>query len=193
MKPTVCVTRALLGTRGHATPDHINSVGKELELHDLLGLNTPVHVHVQAGLGHGLLQSLVYGRLSTRQARLDAYYYYRYAFARNIPRLDAESNIYNTTVMLIDNDHVMISFMRRLDTGDDTDDISLTGCHYLLWAWAGLVTDYGTPAAFGQHGERGVFNDQICCGGNTGNAGKLHIVPTTLIMYICMLLITLLY
>ena len=122
------------------------------------------------------------------EARLNTYYYYRYAFAQASPRLDAESNIYNTTVMLIENDpattdddHVMISFMRRLDTGDDTDDISLTGCHYLLWAWAGLVTDYGTPAAFGQHGERGVFNDQICCGGNTGNAGKLHIVPTTLI------------
>ena len=73
---------------------------------------------------------------------------------------------------LIDNDNatdtddrVMISFTRRLDTGDDTDDISLLGCHYLLWAWAGPVNDYTTtPATIGRHGQRGVFDDQICCG-----------------------------
>ena len=66
----------------------------------------------------------------------------------------------------MEDDRVMISFTRYFDTGDDTDDISLIGCHYLLWAWAGEVTDYGdddTPATFLMHGAQGVFSDQICC------------------------------
>ena len=70
--------------------------------------------------------------------------------------------------MLIENNRVLMSFMRHLDTGDETDDISLVGCHHLLWAWAGTVLDYGddnTPAIIRQHGARGVFSDQICCDG----------------------------
>ena len=74
--------------------------------------------------------------------------------------------IENNPATIMDDHRVLMSFMRHLDTGDETDDISLVGCHHLLWAWAGPVLDFGddnTPALIGRHAIRGVFSDQICC------------------------------
>ncbi len=68
---------------------------------------------------------------------------------------------------MVEDGTVKICFTRPVDSDDD-DDISLDVCRYVLWAYGGPVTSYGTDGmngVFGGHSSRGVFSEQIClCG-----------------------------
>lgn len=76
-------------------------------------------------------------------------------------------NLYNREVE-VENGTTTISFKRLVVTNDEESDISLDECRYVLWAYGGDVTSYGTDGqegVFRGHSDRGVFSDKIClCG-----------------------------
>ena len=84
----------------------------------------------------------------------------RYATARAPPPLDERQDISSFSVTANDG-YTTISFSRRVDTGDDEDDIDLTMCRYILWAYGGMV-DFDIPAPSSRHSNRGVFSEQLC-------------------------------
>ena len=63
----------------------------------------------------------------------------------------------------IENGYAIIRFTRLIDTGDGEDDIDLTTCRYILWAYGGTV-EFDTPGPSGPHARttRGVFSEQLC-------------------------------
>ena len=54
-----------------------------------------------------------------------------------------------------------ISFIRPRSS-DDSEDIDLDQCVFMIWAFGGSVSSHETPATFAQHTERGVFATQLC-------------------------------
>ncbi|XP_003385548.3 PREDICTED: uncharacterized protein LOC100633167 isoform X1 [Amphimedon queenslandica] len=83
------------------------------------------------------------------------------------PIYDTEQNfIYTSTSRY--NDMLTISFTRPIDSPDDTQDLDLTQCRYVLWAYGGSVSMFPSmmsdEAASGltRHTMRGVFSKQIC-------------------------------
>lgn len=92
---------------------------------------------------------------------------YRYNTARTLPPYDSIQNFYDREVEVEDG-KTTISFNRLIVTNDTDDDISLDECRYVLWAYGGPVTSYGSDGnegVFGGHTDKGVFSDKIClCG-----------------------------
>ena len=76
-----------------------------------------------------------------------------------MPFLDESNDLTATNAINIDG-YTTISFTRAVDTGDD-DDIDLTMCRYILWAYGGIV-DFDTPGLLSGHTRRGVFSEQLC-------------------------------
>ena len=79
-----------------------------------------------------------------------------------LPPLDERQDISVLSVTTNDG-YTTISFTRHVDTGDDEDDIDLTMCRYILWAYGGMV-DFDTPGPSSPHTPttRGVFTEQLC-------------------------------
>ncbi|XP_065918054.1 uncharacterized protein [Dysidea avara] len=85
----------------------------------------------------------------------------RYAFARSQPRVDTIQNIDNAFASF--EDGVMtVRFSRLRDTGDLTEDFSLSNCIFFLFAWGGSV-DVATRQ-IEHHGEsRRNFSESLVC------------------------------
>ena len=81
----------------------------------------------------------------------------RFAIERALPPLD-ESNDLMAFSATNENSYTTIRFTRLVDTGD-RDDIDLTECRYILWAFGGNFTASGPTSP---HSDRGVFADQLC-------------------------------
>ena len=83
------------------------------------------------------------------------------------PPFDDSQDITNRVVG-VDDGVTTISFTRPIVSDDNDDDLDLDECRYVIWAYGGTVTSYGTNGmngVFGGHSERGVFPNRIClCG-----------------------------
>ena len=84
----------------------------------------------------------------------------RYAFDYIIPRYDANQSLRNTSISLT-NGIMTMSFVRDI-ISDDSDDISINKCVYILSSWGGSVTTFTSPAQFNRHTATQVFTTQIC-------------------------------
>ena len=80
---------------------------------------------------------------------------------RTIPTFDTTQNIQNVSAY-DDGTTTTISFIRTRVSSDDSQDIDLDQCVFMIWAFGGDVTSHETPAEFGQHSEQGVFATQLC-------------------------------
>ena len=83
--------------------------------------------------------------------------------SRTTPTFDDDPNIKN--VSAYDNGTTTtISFIRPRVSSDNSQDIDLDQCVFIIWAFGGSVTSHATPATFGQYSnsERGVFATQLC-------------------------------
>ena len=67
------------------------------------------------------------------QRRYYIFLIFRHITGRSAPILDAESNIFNTSVTRVDSDLTM-TFSRQLVTTDGTDDVSLDTPRHWIWA-----------------------------------------------------------
>ena len=86
--------------------------------------------------------------------------------APNVRILPVYDTIQDFTNEVVDNDNgiVTIRFTRPVSTGN-SQDLDLDECRYVLWAFGGAVTSYGSNGAngvFGGHSDNGVFASQIC-------------------------------
>ena len=80
-----------------------------------------------------------------------------------IPVFDTTQNIKNVSAS-DDGTTTTISFIRPR-VSDDSQDIGLDQCVFVIWAFGGSVFSYGPPAAsFSGHSntERGVFEIELC-------------------------------
>ena len=80
---------------------------------------------------------------------------------RTVPKFDTTQNIKN--VSAYDNGTTTtISFIRPRVSSDNSQDIDLDQCVFMIWAFGGPVTSHDSPAVFGFHTSRGVFTTQLC-------------------------------
>ena len=77
-----------------------------------------------------------------------------------IPVFDTTQDIKNVSAY-DDGRTTTISFIRPRSS-DDSEDIDLDQCVFMIWAFGGFVLNHATPASFSQHTERGVFATQLC-------------------------------
>ena len=79
-----------------------------------------------------------------------------------MPTYDASQDIKNVTADE-DGTTTTISFIRPRSS-DNSQDIDLDQCVFIIYAFGGSVSNHTTPASFGQHSrsERGVFATQLC-------------------------------
>ena len=79
------------------------------------------------------------------------------------PTYDTTQNIKNVSAY-DDGTTTTISFIRPRVSSDDSQDIDLDQCVFMIWAFGGSVSSHETQATFGQHSntERGVFQTQLC-------------------------------
>ena len=80
--------------------------------------------------------------------------------SRTTPTFDTTQNIKNVSAY-DDGTTTTISFIRPRSS-DDSQDIDLDQCVYMIWAFGGSVTSHNTPADFGRHTDTGVFATQFC-------------------------------
>lgn len=103
---------------------------------------------------------------------------YRFNVNRMAPRIDEQQDLRNTKVERI-NGYTVLYFTRPINSTDTMWDIDLDGERYVLWAYGGSVTNYGsdtTAATIGGHSHKGVFDEQIyLCDG----------MPLVLISFLC--------
>ena len=66
-----------------------------------------------------------------------------------IPVFDTTQNIKNVSAY-DDGTTTTISFIRPR-VSDDSQDIGLDQCVFVIWAFGGFVFSHATPASFGQH------------------------------------------
>ena len=78
---------------------------------------------------------------------------------RTVP-FDTTQDIKNVTAD-DDGTTTTISFIRPRSS-DDSEDIDLDQCVFMIWAFGGDVSSHETPATFAQHTARGVFATQLC-------------------------------
>ena len=82
---------------------------------------------------------------------------------RTTPTFDTTQSIKNVSAY-DDGTTTTISFIRPLYS-DDSQDIDLDQCVFMIWAFGGTVSSHETPATFGFHTSQGVFATQLClCG-----------------------------
>ena len=79
---------------------------------------------------------------------------------RTTPTFDDTQNIKNVSAY-DDGATTTISFI-RLRSSDNSQDIDLDQCVFLIWAFGGPVTSHESPAVFGFHTSQGVFTTQLC-------------------------------
>ena len=60
-----------------------------------------------------------------------------------------------------DGDDISFSFTRHI-ISNDTNDIDLNTCLYVLWAFGGNVIEFQSPASFHKHIQQGAFSVQMC-------------------------------
>ena len=80
---------------------------------------------------------------------------------RTTPTYDTTQNIKNVTAN-DDGTTTTISFIRPRVSSDDSQDIDLDQCVFMIWAFGGVVTSHAKPAEFGFHSSQGVFTIQLC-------------------------------
>ena len=81
--------------------------------------------------------------------------------SRTIPTFDDDQNIKNVSAY-DDGTTTTISFIRSRFSSDNSQDIDLDQCVYMIWAFGGSVASHDSPAVFGFHTSRGVFATQLC-------------------------------
>ena len=80
---------------------------------------------------------------------------------RGTPTYDDTQNIKNVSVY-DDGTTTTISFIRPRVSSDNSQDIDLDQCVFMIWAFGGFVVSHEKPAVFGRHTERDVFATQLC-------------------------------
>ena len=80
---------------------------------------------------------------------------------RTAPTFDTTQDIKNVSAY-DDGTTTTISFIRPRVSSDDSQDIDLDQCVFMIWAFGGSVSSHETPATFSRHTERGVFATQLC-------------------------------
>ena len=81
--------------------------------------------------------------------------------SRTTPIFDDDQNIKNVSAY-DDGTTTTISFIRPRVSSDNSQDIDLDQCVYMIWAFGGSVASHDSPAVFGFHTSRGVFATQLC-------------------------------
>ena len=81
--------------------------------------------------------------------------------SRTTPTFDTTQNIKNVSAY-DDGTTTTISFIRPRVSSDNSQDIDLDQCVYVIWAFGGSVASHTTPAEFSRHTDRGVFTAQLC-------------------------------
>ena len=77
---------------------------------------------------------------------------------------------------------MMMSFTRDV-TAMNVDDFSLVvRCMFIVTAWGGPVTSYGTPAQFGKHTQKGVIENLMCLQSCPG-INQYPVVPLTVTVH----------
>ena len=80
---------------------------------------------------------------------------------RIMPMYDDAQNIKNGSAY-DDGTTTTISFIRPRVSPDNSEDIDLDQCVFVIWAFGGSVSSHETPASFVVHTSRGVFASQLC-------------------------------
>ena len=99
--------------------------------------------------------------------QLKSLYFCRWNPDRTGPTYDPQQNFMDTSSSR-DGGVLYFSFTRNINSGDDSRDIDLESCVYVLWAFGGRVGNFSTrPASgLGGHSSKGVFPEQLClCSG----------------------------
>ena len=87
---------------------------------------------------------------------------FRYAIQQALPPLDESDDLMGVSAT-IENGYAIIRFTRLVDTGDGEDDIDLTECRNVLWAYGGTVDfDISSPTSPHTSTTRGVFSERLC-------------------------------
>ena len=79
---------------------------------------------------------------------------------RNAPTFDTTQDIKNVSAY-DDGTTTTISFIRPRSS-DNSQDVDLDQCVFMIWAFGGSVTRHQSPAVFNLHTSRGVFGTQLC-------------------------------
>lgn len=87
---------------------------------------------------------------------------FRFAFARQEPRVDAIRSIVNASTHR-QNGRTILDFTRPLSTGDNEDDIQLTGCRYFVYGFGGPVISFASRQIIGRHGSTPLVSAQRIC------------------------------
>ena len=81
--------------------------------------------------------------------------------SRTTPIFDDDQNIKNVSAY-DDGTTTTISFIRPRVSSDNSQDIDLDQCVFMIWAFSGSVASHDSPAVFGFHTSQGVFTTQLC-------------------------------
>lgn len=102
------------------------------------------------------------------------YVLFRWAFARALPRVDSTQNIQSTSITRTGG-YTSMSFIRLINTGDGSDDISLSSPRFFVYGFNGPA-DF-TSNSIGQHRSTPVIsNNRITLPTSAQCTGKTLVI-----------------